>query len=98
MRAIHGKEGKPRRGNQGHSDIHPKVNENEPNTLLYRPLQHAENPNAFTHYMVFRNEEARTHHQKTEWVKEFVERLYPLLVERPRFVQLNSIEELIIND
>lgn len=68
-----------------------KVNLNEPQCTLYRSLQEIDNPTQFVHYMIFESEEAETHHRQTPWVKEFVDRLYPILQVETVFAEMNVI-------
>lgn len=66
------------------------VKEHEPNTRLYDAFQKEEG-NSFIHFMIFENDDAMKHHQNTEYVKKFVEKLYPECEIKPVFTQLNPI-------
>ena len=68
------------------------VNQKEENCKMYRSMQKAEDPFTFLHYMIFENDRAQEHHTTTEWVKNFVEILYPLLEDKPVFTTFKVIE------
>jgi quinol monooxygenase YgiN len=71
------------------------VGKREGGTALYRSLQDAEDPTRFTHYMVFNTAAAEANHQKTAWVKAFVDKLYPLCSEPPVFTAVTVVGERI---
>ena len=68
-----------------------KVHANEVNTILYISLQSQENKLEFTHYIIFKDEEAENYHKNTFWVKEFVDQLYPLYEIQPKFIKQNLL-------
>jgi quinol monooxygenase YgiN len=69
------------------------VGKREGGTALYRSLQDVEDPTRFTHYMVFNTAAAEANHQKTAWVKAFVEKLHPLCSEPPVFTEVHVVGE-----
>ncbi|HEX2991002.1 MAG TPA: antibiotic biosynthesis monooxygenase [Anaerolineales bacterium] len=63
------------------------VRDNEPDTLLYTSLQEKENPNHFLHYFIFRDENARDRHARSEAVNRFTSILYPNLIAPVEFTE-----------
>ena len=63
----------------------------EPGTVLYNCFQEKSDDTSFIHTMTFESEKAEEHHRHTSYVKEFVDKLYPLCEEEPVFTELNMI-------
>jgi quinol monooxygenase YgiN len=63
------------------------VRDHEPDTLLYTSLQEKENPNHFLHYFIFRDENARDRHARSEAVERFTSILYPNLIAPVEFTE-----------
>ena len=59
------------------------IRKEEPGTLLYSSLQEKDRPNRFAHFMIFSDSNAHKNHRTTEYVEEFVQKLYPLCSEEP---------------
>lgn len=68
-----------------------KVKKNEPDTLAYTSYQSEDDPTRFIHFMQFKDREAEEYHRNTEYVKTFVEGLYPICDEVPEFRNLNEV-------
>ena len=67
------------------------VHMQESSTLRYDAWQEKDDPTRFVHFMVFRDEPAEAHHRATPHVRAYVETLYPLCSEEPRFSDLEAI-------
>src|SRR5574338_506803 len=63
----------------------------EPGTILYNCFQEKSDAASFIHTMTFESEKAEEHHRHTNYVKEFVDSLYPLCETEPSFTELNLI-------
>lgn len=63
----------------------------EPGTVLYNCFQEKSDDTSFIHTMTFESEKAEDHHRNTSYVKEFVDKLYPICEEEPVFTELNLI-------
>ncbi len=68
-----------------------EISQKEPGTILYNCYQERSDITAFVHTMTFESEKAEEHHRRTEYVKEFVDRLYPMCVKEPVFSELNLV-------
>lgn len=68
-----------------------EIRDKEPETILYNCYQEKSDETSFIHMMSFRSEPAEEHHRHTVYVKEFVERLYPICKALPEFSELNLI-------
>lgn len=66
------------------------VKANEPDTLFYEAYQEKDS-NWFVHLMSFRNDEAQQTHERSAYVKYFVEMLYPNCEETPMFTELDLL-------
>jgi quinol monooxygenase YgiN len=64
----------------------------EAGTLYYTSLQDQQNPNQFIHFMIFADKESHQHHRQTEYVNEFVNKLYPLCEKEPQPVFLEEFD------
>ena len=64
---------------------------NEEDTLLYRSLQEKNDPTRFVHFMTFKDEYSENQHSKSNYTQEFVDELYPLCDEEPKFTDLNRV-------
>jgi quinol monooxygenase YgiN len=60
----------------------------EPDTLAYRSYQDANDTCAFTHYMLFKDEDASTRHRDSDYCAAFVSVLYPCCEAPPHTVSL----------
>jgi quinol monooxygenase YgiN len=69
------------------------IEKNEPDTLVYRSYQDAEDPTSFIHYMIFRSAEAHHKHRDSVDCADFVKKLYPCCVETPRSTPLTLYRE-----
>lgn len=67
-----------------------KVRENEPETLVYESYQKYDKV-SFLHLMSFKDKKAEVFHRNTDWVKKFVDTLYPNCEEEPEFFELNLV-------
>jgi quinol monooxygenase YgiN len=72
-------------------DFVSKISQQEPGTVLYNCFQEKGDERSFIHTMSFESEKAEEHHRHTEYVKEFVENLYPVCETEPVFSELNLI-------
>ena len=68
-----------------------QIKDKEPGTLFYRCFQEKSDDTSFVHVMTFQNEDAEETHRHTEYVKSFVNKLYPLCEKEPEFSELNLI-------
>ena len=68
------------------------VKNNEPKTLKYEAFQEKNNPNEFVHFISFKDESAEEFHRNTEYVKKFIDALYPLCEKKPVFTHINKVE------
>jgi len=68
-----------------------QIKEQEPGTLFYRCFQEKSDDSSFVHVMTFRNEEDEEIHRHTKYVKNFINRLYPICEKEPEFSELNLI-------
>lgn len=68
-----------------------KVHENEPGTIIYTSYQSDDDPTSFVHFMQFKDERAEEHHRNTEYVKTFVDGLYPISEKEPEFHNLREV-------
>jgi quinol monooxygenase YgiN len=64
----------------------------EPGTLLYASLQERDQSNRFAHFMAFANSDSHQKHRGTEYVEEFVKKLYPLCSKDPNPIFLDSFD------
>ncbi len=60
-----------------------EIEKKEPGTQFYYSLREKDNPHQFSHVMAFEGREPHEAHRKTEHVKRFVGKLYPLCEEEP---------------
>lgn len=63
----------------------------EPGTVLYNCFQEKGDDTSFIHTMAFESEKAEEHHRHTSYVKEFVNKLYPICEKEPVFTELNMV-------
>lgn len=63
----------------------------EPGTILYNCFQEKSDATSFIHIMSFENEMAEEHHRHTAYVKDFVDKLYPVCRDEPVFSELDLI-------
>jgi len=68
-----------------------EITSKEPGTILYNCYQEKSDETLFIHTMTFESEKAEEHHRHTSYVKEFVDKLYPICEENPVFSELNLI-------
>jgi len=68
-----------------------EIKQKEPGTILYNCFQEKSDDTSFIHTMSFESERAEEHHRRTDYVKEFVDKLYPICKERPVFSELNLV-------
>jgi quinol monooxygenase YgiN len=68
-----------------------EISGKEPGTVLYNCFQEKSDSTSFIHTMTFESEKAEEHHRHTSYVKEFVDRLYPLCEIEPVFSELNLV-------
>ena len=64
---------------------------NEEDTLMYRALQHSDDPSVFVHYMTFEDEYGEKQHRNSNYTAEFTEELQALCDEQPKFIDLKRI-------
>lgn len=60
-------------------------------TLLYKSFHYEDDPHSYLHIMTFKNSDAEERHRNAKHTLEFVEALYPICVEPPKF---RTVEEL----
>src|SRR5713226_798310 len=53
------------------------IEKNEPDTILYRSYQGANDPAHFVHYMLFKDDAAHVKHRDSDYCAHFVKTLYP---------------------
>ncbi len=63
----------------------------EPGTILYNCFQEKSDETSFIHTISFESEKAEEHHRHTEYVKKFVDKLYPVCKSEPEFSELNLV-------
>jgi quinol monooxygenase YgiN len=68
-----------------------EITRKEPGTILYNCFQEKSDSTSFIHIMTFESEKAEEHHRHTNYVKEFVDQLYPICKTQPVFSELNLI-------
>ena len=68
-----------------------EIEENEPGTISYNCFQEKNDETSFIHTMTFESEKAEEHHRHTDYVKEFVHKLYPMCKNEPVFSELNLV-------
>ncbi len=68
-----------------------EITRKEPGTILYNCFQEKSDSTSFIHIMTFESEKAEEHHRHTNYVKEFVDQLYPICKTQPFFSELNLI-------
>jgi len=68
-----------------------QIKNKEPGTLFYRCYQEKSDETSFIHVMTFQNEDAEEAHRHTEYVKSFVNELYPMCEKELEFSELNLI-------
>lgn len=73
------------------SEFIASIRKNEPDTLLYKSFQQADEPESFIHVMTFKNKAAQEIHRKSKYCQTFVEKLYPLCSETPIQLTYNEI-------
>ncbi len=71
------------------------VDQEEPGVVKYDAFQHKDDPQTFTHFMVFTDESADETHQNAEHTKKFVENLYPKCENEPEYTELISADPQI---
>ena len=67
------------------------VGEQEPDIRVYESYQNKDDPSKFIHLAEFKDDIAEKNHKEISHTKKFVEFLYPLCLEEPKFVYLNMI-------
>lgn len=68
-----------------------EISGKEPGTVLYNCYQEKSDAASFIHTMTFESEKAEEHHRHTSYVKEFVDKLYPICETEPVFTEVNLI-------
>jgi quinol monooxygenase YgiN len=68
-----------------------QIKNNESGTLTYKCFQEKADSTSFIHVMTFQNEEAEELHRHTDYVKKFIDKLYPMCEKEPEFSELNLI-------
>jgi quinol monooxygenase YgiN len=68
-----------------------EIARNEPGTILYNCFQEKSDTTSFIHTMTFESEKAEEHHRHSDYVKKFVDQLYPLCETEPVFSELELI-------
>ncbi len=66
-----------------------KVHENEPETLVYEAYQ--KDYVSFIHFMAFKDKEAEERHRSSDYVKDFVVKLYQCCSADPVFTDLSKV-------
>jgi len=64
----------------------------ETGTRLYLSLRSREEPAEYLHVMIFEDEEAERFHRGTDWVRRFVEVLYPETEDGVRFTDFDLLD------
>ncbi len=67
------------------------IKDKEPGTISYHCYQEKSDETSFIHVMTFQNEEAEETHRHTNYVRRFINELYPLCEMEPEFSELNLI-------
>ncbi len=60
------------------------IREKEARTLYYSSYQENENLLRFVHFMIFADSDSHQHHRSTEYVRNFVSKLYPVCIKEPQ--------------
>ena len=68
-----------------------EITRKEPGTVLYNCFQEKHDITTFVHTMTFESERAEEHHRHTTYVKEFVDKLYPMCESEPVYSELNLV-------
>ena len=66
------------------------VKKNEPGTLVYEAFQEVDG-DSFVHIMTFKDDKAEQVHGSSDYVKKFVQLLYPYCDEEPVFTKLQLV-------
>ena len=69
----------------------PQIKEHEPGTTNYKCFQEKSDETSFIHIITFKDEAAEEYHRRTEYAKNFVDKLYPICEAEPEFSELNLI-------
>ena len=64
---------------------------NEEDTLLYRTLQHSDDPTQFIHFMTFEDEYAEEQHQNSNYHEEFLSSMEELCDGSIKITNLNRL-------
>lgn len=65
----------------------------EPGTLSYQSFQFNHDIQEFVHLMCFTGEDADERHKRSAHIKKFVDELYPICEQEPRFHHLGLVAE-----
>jgi quinol monooxygenase YgiN len=72
------------------------IERHEPDTLAYRSYRDVEDPNSFTHTMLFKDADAYARHRDSAYCAAFVRVLYPCCEALPRAVGLSLFREAAV--
>ncbi len=68
------------------------IREKEARTLYYSSYQENENLLRFVHFMIFADSDSHQHHRSTEYVRNFVSKLYPVCIKEPQPTFLSEFD------
>lgn len=71
------------------------VRDTEPNIRVYESYQRKDEPHKFIHLAQFKDKDAEQNHKEISHTKKFVEFLYPLCEQEPKFIYMNMIGSAI---
>jgi len=67
------------------------VRDTEPDIRVYESYQNKEDPSKFTHLAEFKDKASEQNHKDISHTKKFVEFLYPLCEQEPKFIYMDLI-------
>ena len=68
------------------------IRQKEMKTLYYSSYQVNENPLRFVHFMIFVDSDSHQHHRGTQYVRNFVSKLYPVCIKEPQPTFLSEFD------
>jgi len=68
------------------------IRQKEEKTLYYSSYQENENLLRFVHFMIFADSDSHQHHRNTEYVRNFVNKLYPICIKEPQPTFLSEFD------
>lgn len=69
-----------------------KVKMNEKGTVSYEVYQDKKDDHLFFHVIKFKDKKGELAHKKSEYVKDFSDKLYPFCQNEPKFYDLKEVD------